>query len=201
MKAPLADRGKRKKTLPTTIALITYEDQHLRVNVRSFNVIRAQPSRGETYIGGVTRDDRGHVSSSELELTHSECLHLTHKVDGVRVLDRNVLLLLLLGRLSKVLGRIGLLNRALVFDTLSLFRGEEARCFVRVFKFLGGARDTTRKICARLALMVIRDRCEKVCRCLTWRTLKSDINKVLTSFAGGSKIDATTFIQQNSLVE
>ena len=82
-------------------------------------------NNGLDNVRGVTRDDRGHVTLGELELTDSQSLDLTHKVDGIGVLGRDVLLLLLHGILPEVVSGVLVLDLLLVGDTVMFNVGVE----------------------------------------------------------------------------
>ena len=149
----------------------------------------------------ITRDHRGHVTPGELELADGEGLDLADKVDGVGVLDRDVLLLLLLGGVLELGSGVLVLDLFLVGNALMLDVGVEGRGLEGNLKLLGRARNATFESRAGSALVGIGDGGQVIGGCLTSGALESEIDKVLTGLVGRSKVDTATLVEKDGLVK
>jgi hypothetical protein len=79
--------------------------------------------------------------------------------------------------------------------------GVERRRLEGNLKLLGRARDAALETSAGSALMGIGDGGQEIGGGLTGRALESKIDKVLTSLASRSKVDAATLVEKDGLVK
>lgn len=152
-------------------------------------------------VRGITREHRGHVTPSELELANGEGLDLSDKIDSIRILDRDMLLLQLPGGIFEFGGGVLVLDLLLVGNALVLDIGVEGRGLEGNLKLLGSAWDATLETRTGSALVGICDGGQVIGGGLTSGTLESEVNKVLTGLVGRSKVDAATFVEKDSLVK